>query len=205
MDHQDNPNAISVARVRALLAAATKGVERLESAAHQASRGLAALTGKLAQLEGRGGSPEPEAGEAAARARSAAKVRRTGWSDSVRWRGETPVTAYAFTNGAGFVFSCCSRRMPVTLNVPPDLLHRLFVPSKADAGKQPTKPVRLHQDVAELLEQLAPLFGQTVPDFASGLLRGVLEDQLQKAAELLLQKRKELRHRRREPDEQSQG
>jgi hypothetical protein len=63
----------------------------------------------------------------------------------------------------------------------------------------------MHQDVAELLEQLAPLFGQTVPDFASGLLRGILEDQLQKAAELLLQKQKELRHRRREPDEQSQG
>jgi hypothetical protein len=81
----------------------------------------------------------------------------------------------------------------------------VFVPSKADAGKRPTKLVRLHQDVAELLEQLAPLFGQTGPDFASGLLRRVLEDQLQKAAELLLQKRKELRHRLREPDEQSQG
>jgi hypothetical protein len=69
----------------------------------------------------------------------------------------------------------------------------VFVPSKAGAGKQPTKPVRLHQDVAELLEQLAPLFGQTVADFASGLLRGVLEDQLQKAAEILLQKRKKLK------------
>jgi hypothetical protein len=79
------------------------------------------------------------------------------------------------------------------------------MPSKADAGKQPTKPVRMHLDVAELLEQQAPLFGQSVPDFASGLLRGILEDRLQKAAELLLQKRKELRHRRREPDEQSQG
>ena len=81
-------------------------------------------------------------------------------------------------------------RMPVTLNFPPDSYHRVFVPSKADAGKQPTKPVRLHQDVAELLEQLAPLFGQTVPNFASGLLRPVLEDRLEKAAELLLQKRK---------------
>ena len=66
MDHQNNPNAVSVARARALLAAATIGVERLESAAHQASRGLAALTGMMAQLEGPGGSPEPEAGEAAA-------------------------------------------------------------------------------------------------------------------------------------------
>ena len=200
MDHQNNPNAVSVARARAraLLAAATIGVERLESAARQASRGLAALTEKMAQLEGRGG-------EAAALTRSAGKVRRTVWSGSVRLRSETPVTAYAFTNGAGVVFSCCSRGMPVTLNVPSDSLHRVFVPSKADAGKQPTKPVRLHQDVAELLEQLAPLFAQTVPDFARGLLRRVLEDRLQKAAELLLQKRMELRDRRREPDEQSQG
>ena len=195
MDHQNNPNAASVARARALLAAATIGVERLESAARQASRGLAALTEKMAQLEGRGGSPEPEAGEAAALARSAGKVRRTVWSGSVRRRCETPVTAYVFTNGAVFVFSCFSRRMPVRVIVPPDSFHRLVVPmpSKADAGKQPTKPVRMHLDVAELLEQQAPLFGQSVPDFASGLLRGVLEDQLQKAAEILLQKRKKLK------------
>jgi len=69
----------------------------------------------------------------------------------------------------------------------------VFVPSKADAGKQPTKPVRLHQDVAELLEQLAPLFGETVPNFASGLLRPVLEDRLEEAAELLLKRRKQLK------------
>jgi len=193
MDHQNNPNTVSVARARALLAAATIGVERLESAARQASRGLAALTEKMAQLEGRGGSPEPEAGEAAALARSSGKVRRTVWSGSVRRRSDTPVTAYVFTNGAGFVFFCCSQRMPVTLNVSPDSSHRVFVPRKADAGKRPTKPVRFHQDVAELLEQLAPLFGQSVPDFASGLLRRVLEDRLQKAAEILLQKRKELK------------
>ena len=67
------------------------------------------------------------------------------------------------------------------------------MPSKADAGKQPTKPVRLHQDVAELLEQLAPLFGETVPNFASGLLRPVLEDRLEEAAELLLKRRKQLK------------
>ena len=65
-----------------------------------------------------------------------------------------------------------------------------FLRSKADTDKQPTKPVRLHQDVAELLEQLAPLFGQTVPNFASGLLRPVLENRVEEAAELLLQKRK---------------
>jgi hypothetical protein len=59
MDHQNNPIAVSVARARALLAAATIGVERLERAAHQASCGLAALTGMLAQLEGRGGHVSP--------------------------------------------------------------------------------------------------------------------------------------------------
>jgi hypothetical protein len=194
MDHQNNPNAVSVAR--ALLAAATIGVERLESAARQACRGLAALTGKMAQLEGPGGSPEPEAGKAATLARSAGKVRLTAWSGSVRRRSDTPVTAYVFKNGADFVFSCCSRRMPVRQNVSPDSFHRVFVPSKAGARKRPTKPVRVHQDVAELLEQLAFLFGQTVPDFASGLLRRVLEDRLQKAAQLLLQKRKELKSHR---------
>ena len=85
--------------------------------------------------------------------------------------------------------------MPVTLNIPRTRTTclGLFVPNKADAGKQPTKPVRLHQDVAELLEQLAPLFGQTVPNFASGLLRPVLEDRLEEAAKLLLQKRRELK------------
>ena len=67
------------------------------------------------------------------------------------------------------------------------------MPRNAQAGKQPTKPVRLHQDVAELLEQLAPLFGQTVPNFASGLLRPVLQDRLEEAARLLLQKRKKPR------------
>ena len=67
------------------------------------------------------------------------------------------------------------------------------MPRKADAGKQPTKPVRLHQDVAELLEQLAPLFGQTVPNFASELLRPVLGDRLEDAAAVLLNKRKQLK------------
>jgi hypothetical protein len=67
----------------------------------------------------------------------------------------------------------------------------VFVPRKAQAGKQPTKPVRLHQDVAELLEQLAPLFGKSVPNFASALLRPVLQDRLQEAAKLLLQKQKQ--------------
>ena len=85
--------------------------------------------------------------------------------------------------------------MAVTLKIPQTRItcQGVFVPSKADAGKQSTKPVRLHQDVAELLEQLAPLFGQTVPNFASGLLRPALEDRLEEAAELLLQKWKKLK------------
>ena len=85
--------------------------------------------------------------------------------------------------------------MPVTLRIPRTrtTCPGFFVPSKADEGKQPTKPVRLHHDVAELLEQLAPLFGQTVPNFASGLLRPILEDRLEDAAKLLLRKRKKLK------------
>ena len=66
MDHQNNPIAVSVARARALLAAATIGVERLESAANRAFFRVAALTEMLARLEGLGESGEPEAGEGAA-------------------------------------------------------------------------------------------------------------------------------------------
>ena len=115
MDHQNNPNAVSVARARALLAAATIGVERLESAARQASRGLAALTEKMAQLEGRGGSPEPEAGEAAALA--AATVCREAkallrYVSSRQWpagqdvatdarRGRSPAGTVSGTSGRG--------------------------------------------------------------------------------------------------------
>ena len=66
LDHQNNPDAACVARARALLAAAAIGVERLESAANLAFFRLAALTEKLARLEGLGGSGEPKAGDAAA-------------------------------------------------------------------------------------------------------------------------------------------
>jgi hypothetical protein len=84
--------------------------------------------------------------------------------------------------------------MPVILKIPrTPTCQGVMVPRKTDAGKQPTKPVRLHQDVAELLEQLAPLFGQTVPNFASELLRPVLEDRLEAAAGVLLEKRKQLK------------
>ena len=66
MDHQNIPDAACVARARALLAAAARGVERLESAANLAFFRVVALTEMLARLEGLGGSGEPEAGEAAA-------------------------------------------------------------------------------------------------------------------------------------------
>jgi hypothetical protein len=66
MDHQNNPDAACVARARALVAAAARGVERLESAANRAFFRVAALTEMLARLEGLGESGEPEAGEAAA-------------------------------------------------------------------------------------------------------------------------------------------
>ena len=66
MDHQNNPDAACVARARALLAAAAVGAERLESAANLASSRAAALTERLARLEGLGGSCEPEACEAVA-------------------------------------------------------------------------------------------------------------------------------------------
>jgi hypothetical protein len=65
MDHQNNPDAACVARARALLAAAAIGVERLESAANLAFFRLAALTEKLARLEGLGGSSEADADVAA--------------------------------------------------------------------------------------------------------------------------------------------
>ena len=66
MGPQHNRDDAGVARARALLAAAAVGVERLESAAHEAFCRLAALTGMLARLEGRGGPQGPEADEAAA-------------------------------------------------------------------------------------------------------------------------------------------
>jgi hypothetical protein len=66
MNYRDNPDAACVARARALLAAAAKGVEQLENAAHQAFCRLAALAGMLTRLEELAESPGPEAGEAAA-------------------------------------------------------------------------------------------------------------------------------------------
>lgn len=41
-------------------------------------------------------------------------------------------------------------------------------------SKKPTKPVRIHADVAELLEMLATIYKQSLPDFISDQLRPVL-------------------------------
>ncbi len=52
-------------------------------------------------------------------------------------------------------------------------------------GRVPTKPVRLHLDVAELAEQLAGVFKKSVPDFTSDLLRPILLQKKQEAAQML--------------------
>ena len=66
MDYQNNPDAACVARARALLAAAARGVSRLESEANLAFFRVAALAEMLARLEVLDGSGESEAGEPAA-------------------------------------------------------------------------------------------------------------------------------------------
>jgi hypothetical protein len=66
MDYQNNPDAACVARARALLAAAARGVSRLESEANLAFFRVAALAEMLARLEGLGGSGERKVGEAVA-------------------------------------------------------------------------------------------------------------------------------------------
>jgi hypothetical protein len=60
------------------------------------------------------------------------------------------------------------------------------VPRKGSDPKKPTKPVRIHTDVADLAEKLAPIFGESVPDFISDRLRPILEELRQEAAERLL-------------------
>ena len=60
------------------------------------------------------------------------------------------------------------------------------VPRKGTESKKPTKPVRLHVDVADLAEKLAPIFGESVPDFISDRLRPLLEGLRQEAADRLL-------------------
>jgi hypothetical protein len=88
MDNRNNPDADYVARARALIAKAAKGVERLEDVASQAFCRLAALTGMLARLEELARSRDPEAVEAAVL--DAATVRREAevllrYLDSRQW------------------------------------------------------------------------------------------------------------------------
>jgi len=66
VNHRQGPGANDAAQARELLAAATRGVEQLESAAAQASYRLAALAGVLARREGPATSRAPQAAEAAA-------------------------------------------------------------------------------------------------------------------------------------------
>jgi hypothetical protein len=66
MDQRANPEMDRVAQARALLDAAAKGVERLESAATLAFCRLAALKGLQARLEELAGAPGRDAAEAAA-------------------------------------------------------------------------------------------------------------------------------------------
>jgi hypothetical protein len=57
---------------------------------------------------------------------------------------------------------------------------------KATGSKNPTRPVRLHEDVADLAEKLAPIFGESVPDFLSARLRPLLQGLRAEAARLLM-------------------
>jgi hypothetical protein len=66
MDRQKFPVAACVAQARALLAAAARKIERVETAANLAFFRVATLSEMLARVEELGGSGEPEAGEAAA-------------------------------------------------------------------------------------------------------------------------------------------
>jgi hypothetical protein len=66
MDHRLNPDADGVTQARALLSAAAKGVERLETTASHAFCRLSALKGLLTRLEDLSESREPDAAEAAA-------------------------------------------------------------------------------------------------------------------------------------------
>lgn len=52
-----------------------------------------------------------------------------------------------------------------------------------------TRPVRLHEDVVDLADSLAPIFGKSVPDFVSDELRPILQKLIEEGAKRLLDKR----------------
>lgn len=59
---------------------------------------------------------------------------------------------------------------------------------KKKPAKKPTKPMRIHLDVAVMVESLAPLYGQSAPDFVSDRLRAVLQGLVAEAPEKLQKK-----------------
>jgi len=65
------------------------------------------------------------------------------------------------------------------------------MPRKAKKPKEstPTKNMRLHCDVAELIDELAPIFGASAPTFASDLLRPLLEAKIDEATQKLQSKK----------------
>lgn len=66
----------------------------------------------------------------------------------------------------------------------------------AKRASQDTKPVRIHLDVAELAEKLAPIYGESVPDFVSDRLRPMLEALREEAAAKLLKEEKPVTHKK---------
>lgn len=60
--------------------------------------------------------------------------------------------------------------------------------SEMARSKKPTKPVRIHEDVAAVAEILAPIYGQSVPDFVSDQLRQVFSKLVESAPKQLTER-----------------
>jgi hypothetical protein len=61
------------------------------------------------------------------------------------------------------------------LNRPRRMGETVGRPKKGSDDAKPTRVMRLHADVVEMVEKLAPLFDLKAPEFASELLRPILE------------------------------
>jgi hypothetical protein len=57
-----------------------------------------------------------------------------------------------------------------------------------DRKKPPTKTVRVHTDVAQMVDTCSAAEGVAAPEWLSALLRPILQERLPKAVEKLLQK-----------------
>lgn len=55
-----------------------------------------------------------------------------------------------------------------------------------------TKPVRIRVDIAEAIEAIAPIYGQTPPEFISNALKKVLRDLQKEAPDKLKEKIKDI-------------